>query len=145
MIFRLETQKQFGEWLNDEDLRLMRFFASIPPELLIYLDFSLDSLKHLETWLLQKYPEVQADLSGNELAAIDTIGTYVGEVFRKHLGGQWVIDLENEENAYFGIPGIADFDRNLPIKLVYPSTWVTTSIHRRTGTFIYNLVEKFSR
>ncbi|MBK8030933.1 MAG: hypothetical protein IPK17_15885 [Chloroflexi bacterium] len=144
-MFRLETQKQFDEWLDDKDLRLMRFFASIPPELLSYLDFSLDSLKHLETWLLQKYPEVQRDLSVNELAIIDTIGTYVGEVFRKYLGGQWVIDLENEENAYFGIPGIGNFGGNHSIKLVYPSTWVTTSIHRRTGTFIYNLVEKFSR
>ena len=39
---------------------------------------------------------------------LDYLTVYIGETFRKHLGGKWFIDLENKKNAYYSIPVLGD-------------------------------------
>jgi hypothetical protein len=110
--FRMTTDEEFKAWLESKDARLNDFLASLPPALQNQLDYSIESANALEAWLLEKYPEYKLALDAKEFPIIDACGIYVGEVFRKVLGGEWTIELKDEEYAYLGIPGIDGFRSN---------------------------------
>jgi hypothetical protein len=116
---------------------IAQFFLGIPPYVREQMDFSLSSMDILERWLLQRYTSYEILINSEDDLLIDSAGCYVGETFRMLLGGEWVIELEDQKYAYLGIPGIDHFD--VPEKErspVYPRTWITTSVHRRTEHFI---------
>ena len=102
----------------------------------------------LEGWLLEKYADfkpLRNDLDNQigEYWVIDGAGRYVGETFRKNFGGEWVIELKDEEYAYLGIPGIGRFKNSQIPTIVYPRTWVTASIDRRFGNFTRRQIERY--
>ncbi|PXF29991.1 hypothetical protein WH50_17650 [Pokkaliibacter plantistimulans] len=70
------------------------------------LDYSLNSLENLEH--LIDSTEEKNDNFMNRCAR------YLGEVFRKELGGHWDIDLENPVNYYYKLPVIAKFSATAP-------------------------------
>ena len=39
---------------------------------------------------------------------LDYLTIYIGETFRKHIGGKWFIDLKNKKNAYYSMPVLTD-------------------------------------
>jgi len=136
-MFRLTNNDQFIEWRNTIESRLEQLNGLVSWE----LDYSIDSIDNLETWLLREYTELKLALTADEYPIIDACGTYVGEVLRRNLDGEWVIELNDQEYAYLGIPGISGF-RGYAGVPVYPHTWVTTSIDRRTGNFLRTRLEK---
>jgi hypothetical protein len=142
-MFRMSIDEEFKDWLASKNSRLHDFINSLPPVLQNQLDYSIESANALEAWLLEKYPEYKLALNTSEFPIIDACGIYVGEVFRKALGGEWTIELEDNEHAFQGVPGIDSFRSNRTVVPVYPRTWVTASIDRRTGRFIYTLLERF--
>lgn len=132
-----KEQDQFEFWLMDMDDAIDRFLHSIPAELVSRLDFSDQSLKALEDFVLKTYPDVEAIKKSGEAQMVDGMARYVGEVFRKNLGGSWFIDHSDKKNAFYGLPQL----KNLKGQIVQicPMTLVSTSTDRRRGDFIFSV------
>ena len=88
------TRDDFEYWLADMDDALERFVAGLPEQVSRKLDFSLGSLDVLEQWTLEKYPNVASTRGQAESSTLDGLARYVGETFRRELGGRWEIRLD---------------------------------------------------
>ena len=76
------------------------------------LDYSPASLDVLEAWLLARYPDGDAARAETEVLLLDGVARYVGETFRKNVGGQWWFDLDGWTHE--GLPQIAGIAEGLP-------------------------------
>jgi hypothetical protein len=128
------SRDEFEYWLIDMDNALAEFSTYFPEAERKQLDYSGESLNIVEQWLLRKYSNVQSAISPSEAPYIDKAARYVGETFRKHLGGYWYIELNNKKYVYFGLPQLRGKSNKCTPDC--PHTMVTTCLDRRTGTFI---------
>jgi hypothetical protein len=127
------TDEEFEYWLADMDDALERFFETLPPEVRGALDYSPASLDVLESWLLAKYSTLEAARQPTESRSLDGVARYVGETFRKNLGGRWEIRLDDPKYVYHGIPQLTGYtEKPTPIA---PLTLATAAAKRRTGHF----------
>ena len=124
----------FQCWLMDMDDAIDRLRRALPEAVGASLDFSPDSLAAIERFALGLYPTVQDAKRPEEAVRIDGMARYVGEVFRKSLGGQWRIDFSDAKNAFHGLPQLVAM-RGQRVQIC-PLTLVTASLHRRTGRFL---------
>jgi hypothetical protein len=133
----IERQRHFENWLAEMDDALDRFLASLPGDVRSRLDYSPQSLPALEEWLLSRYAGTDAMLPMGESQVVDGAARYVGEVFRKALGGKWTLELKDKRNAFHGLPQLT----GLPGQQaqICPLTWVTASADRRTGRFLQTI------
>jgi UTP:GlnB (protein PII) uridylyltransferase len=137
------TNDDFQLWIFNMDDELDRLKEDLPQELASKLDYSDESLKLVEAWILQRYASVEETKEKGEAQILDRLARYVGETIRKQVGGHWDIDLENEKNAYYALPVITGFEEK-PTP-VCPLTLVTASTARRTGTFISGVLENVKK
>ena len=71
---------------------------------------------------------------------LDYLTVYIGETFRKHLGGKWFIDLKNKKNAYYSMPVLTDPSyRGVVYKS--PMTFATACISRKDGQYISRILK----
>ena len=76
----------------------------------------------LEHWLLGKY-EKSMDLVedkepyGYDYRLADLCGIYVGEVYRRQLGGTWYMILDQPKNVYYKLPSLRYETRTARIHL----------------------------
>lgn len=138
----LTTGDDFEYWLMDMDDALDRFLAILPPQVKEKLDFSPSSLNTLEAWILDKYPNTPAMLESDQSRLVDGVARYIGETFRKLLGGRWDIKLDEPQFVYFGVPILTGFMGELTP--ICPLTLATASAHRRTGQYLCNVLENIS-
>ena len=82
-------------------------------------------------------------LQSEEAARVGGTARYIGEAIRKNVGGFWDIDLDNRNDAYFGLPVVTGFSS--PPTPVFPFTLATASADRRTGKYISTVVENLQR
>jgi len=68
------------------------------------LDYSLESLDSLETLLLRQYGPGEHGVLLKSRAA-----RYLGEVFRRGLGGRWELCLKDPTYLYFKLPVISGY------------------------------------
>ena|SRR5579863_4414739 len=125
---------QFQIWLIDMDDAIARFISILPEDIRHSFDYSSESLGVLEGWLLKKYRSVEETRPSTEAKIVDGAARYLGEVFRRRLGGKWKIDFSDPKNAFFGLPQLTGMAGQKV--QVCPLTLVTTSTHRRTGNFL---------
>jgi len=137
------TNDDFQLWVFNMDDELDAFKATLPVELAKWLDYSVESLTLLEAWILNRYPTFEDTEKKEEAQVLDWLARYVGETFRKQIGGHWDIDLENKKNVYYGLPVITGFEEK-PTP-VCPLTLVTASTDRRTGDFISGVLERMKQ
>lgn len=87
------------------------------------LDFSVDSLDRLEEYLLALKRE------GKPRDFLRTRGArYLGEVFRKELGGNWELCLKSPRYLYYGLPVVSGYS-DLNIEFCPPEV-VANFLHR---------------
>ena len=67
------------------------------------LDFSLDSIPLLEAYLLSHLGNKEVSRLKNKAAR------YLGEVFRKNVGGKWELCLKDPKYLYYKLPVIAGY------------------------------------
>jgi hypothetical protein len=128
-----DEEDLFEHWLAHMDDALAEFFARLPPALKAALDFAPESLDRLEAFLLERYPNVQA-IKADPEPYLDGAARYVGEVFRRHIGGRWRMRMDDPKYVYAGLPELTfSASRDTP---VCPITLVSASLDRRTGAFI---------
>lgn len=130
----IESQDEFEQWLFDMDDVLDEFRAEFSTLQGVTLDFTPESLDKLERWLLSEYPNVKAALKLSEKFTVDKAARYVGETFRKRIGGQWSINLVNPKYVFYGLPELRS--KSTKCTPECPHTLVTASLDRRTGVFI---------
>ena len=141
MSATLITDNDFQYWVFEIDDKLEKFFHdSVPYQIRKHLDYSPASLEIVEDWILKKYSE-RSDLKRpQEQYFADCIACYVGETFRKNIGGRWDIELEDESDAYYRVPVLTNYEPN-PIPIC-PLGLVSASTDRRTGNFIRTILER---
>lgn len=143
MSQHLVTRDDFEYWLADMDDALDRFLERLPAQMRQQLDYTAASLDTLESWVLTTYPSTQAMVERDQAQIVDGAARYIGETFRRAVGGRWDIDLKNRKNVFFGVPILTGFEeRPTPVS---PLALATASADRRTGTFLRTVLENIVR
>lgn len=138
-----KRREDFQYWLADMDDAIERFMDGLPAEVRERLDFSPDSLDVLEAWILQRYASTQEMLASSESRVVDGLARYIGETFRKAIGGHWEIRLDDPKYVFYGMPQLTDFwDKPTPVG---PLSLATASADRRTGRFLSGVLASYLR
>jgi len=136
-------REDFEYWLADMDDAIERFFDSVPSEIRGRLDFSPGSLDVLEAWILERYASTDAMLARSESRVADGLARYIGETFRKNIGGRWELRLDDPKYVFYGKPQVTGFwDKPTP---VCPLPLATASADRRTGQFLSGVLASYLR
>lgn len=140
----LEKKKEgFEYWLADMDDALERFLETMPENTRDELDLTRASLDILEAWVLKRYGDTRSLLGESEKEVLDGLARYVGETFRKELGGRWEIRVDDPKYVHFGLPQLSGFAaRSTPIS---PHSLVTASADRRSGHYLRQVLENSER
>ena len=137
-----EERELFENWLAHMDDALAEFSARLPPALRPALDRSPSSLDQLERFLLERYPDMPT-IKADPAPYLDGAARYVGEVFRRGIGGAWRLRDDDPSYVYAGLPEITFLvERDTP---VCPITLVTTALDRRTGMFLSTVYRSSAR
>lgn len=129
----------FECWIMQMDDEIDILIQTLPKELALKMDYSIDALSAIEIWLLDNFNSVAALMHQENKALLDRLGRYVGETIRKNTGGVWDIELEDEKCAFYRIP-ILRSDDNSEKWEECPLSLVTASIDRRKGNYIKKVV-----
>jgi hypothetical protein len=132
----LSSRDDFELWVFKMEDALEKFLGQLPEDVRRSLDYSPASLDALEKWLLERYTSPQLMLAPDEKDILDGAARYIGETFRKNVGGYWEIDLDNPKYVFFGLPILTGF--RVPES---PHSLATASTHRRTGTYLRTVLE----
>lgn len=131
------TKENFQDWIFFISDKMEYFVETFAKEKGLTLDYSVKSLDDLERWILDNFKH-HSDLMAQD-KLLDYITIYVGETFRKHIGGKWFIDLENKKNAYYSMPVLTD-KAYKGLRYVSPMTYATACISRQTGNYISTIL-----
>ena len=91
------TQENFQDWIFFISDKMEYFTGEFAKENGLVLDYSIKSLDELEGWILSKFKHHDELIAQKKL--LDYITIYIGQTFRKHIGGKWHIDLENKKKC----------------------------------------------
>ena len=64
---------------------------------------------------------------------------YIGETFRKYIGGKWFIDLENKNNVFYSMPVLKSPEYK-GVTSKSPLTYATACISRNKGDYISTIL-----
>ena len=122
------TKENFDDWIFFLSDKLDYFTGEFAREQGLTLDYTPESLDALEHWLLGKY-EKSMDLVedkepyGYDYRLADLCGIYVGEVYRRQLGGTWYMILDQPKNAYYKLPSLRYETRTGPYYICPVTFW----------------------
>src|SRR5262245_56127796 len=137
----MKTRDDFEGWLMFMDDTIRQLLDELPPAVSRQLDFTLDSLSTLESWLLNKYPSTEAVLQPSENWFLDRISRYVGETIRRNAGGEWDIDTKNKADVYYRLPVVKKEGKWIEC----PASLVTAAADRRQGDYIQTIVQSLTK
>ena len=132
------TQVDFQEGIFQIEFKMDYFTSDFAQEQNLTLDYSMQSLDDLEAWLLTHYDNHHVLMEDKKL--LDDLTVYIGETFRKHLGGKWFIDLKNKKNAYYSMPVLTDPSYRGEVYIA-PMTFATACISRKDGQYISRILK----
>lgn len=127
------TQEDFQEWIFYISDKMDQFTNEFAKDNHLILDYTRASLDDLERWILNHYSNIQALIEDRD--TLDRLTIYIGQTFRKYLGGKWVIDLKNKKNAYYSMPALTDPSYRGEVYIA-PMTFATACINRNRGNYI---------
>lgn len=131
------TQDDFQEWLILIDFKMDYFTGEFAEEQKMKLDYSMESLNELESWIIANFDDARKLIA--EAKILDYLTIYIGETFRKHIGGKWFIDLENKKNSFFSMPVLTDPSYK-GVRYKAPMTYATACISRKSGNHISTIL-----
>lgn len=135
----LSSRDDFEYWLFSIDDEIDFLLEEVPREMKDKLDFSVNSLEILESWILKQYQNTEEMLSETQTKIVNSIACYIGETFRKNIGGKWDINLENPKFVFFALPILTNFPRES--SPFCPLSLATTTADRRTGKFLITILQ----
>ena len=131
------TQENFQDWIFFISDKMEYFTGEFAKENGLVLDYSIKSLDELEGWILSNFKHHDELIAQKKL--LDHITIYIGQTFRKHIGGKWYIDLENKKNVFYSMPVLTD-NTYRGLLYVSPLTYATASISRNKGNYISTII-----
>jgi len=132
-IYNNFSEKDFEYWIFQMDDKLESFISSLYGEIKTHLDYSTASLKKVEEWLINTYKTPQAIDAMHRAITVDGFSRYIGEVFRKKLGGHWDMSFQNEEDVDAG-PFLTGFKSNEA--RIYPYLLMKKALEQKSGNFL---------
>jgi len=133
-----EREEQFQVWLIHMDDAIEAFSKYLPQDVSAKLDYSPESLDALEGWLLNRYSTKEDLKLDSENVIFDGAIRYLGETFRKTLGGRWFINARDRDLLFFGIPQLENMrGQEVPFS---PVTTVTACFSRATGNYFRTIL-----
>ena len=138
-LSNVTTRDGFEYWLASLDDMLEVFLSRLPAEGRARLDFSPESLDVLEAWILTRYSATGAMLVSTERDVVNGLACYIGETYRKAVGGHWDICLDDTKSVFYGLP-ILVWNDGKP-KSECPLTLATASANRRTGKYLRTVLQ----
>ena len=136
------TKENFQDWLSLIDIKMDLFTGVFARENKLTLNCSIESLDELENWILSKFKDSYELIENHKL--LDLLGIYIGETFRKHIGGKWYMDLEDKKNAYYHMPVLNSPNYKGLIYLA-PLTYATACISRNKGNYISTILKNYMK
>ena len=130
------TNHDYQVWSVFRHDYIHNFIVTLSVEDQKALDFSIEALNIVEAWLLNKFPNLEAFFEGNDEPDLDGIMCYIGETFRKNLGGKWGINLDNPDEDYYQIPVIINSE-NVLIPIISPLHIMIKAINKHMGSYSY--------
>lgn len=124
---RSVSERIRGEWLSETDEALKYFLEWLPAEVSGRLDLSPGSLDVLEKWLHAGSYESSEVFAGRCPEVSDGAAVYIGEVFRRRLGGRWDIPTSSPIAKSFERPVVRV--REKPVIIVYPLWFVWDALN----------------
>ena len=91
------SKENCKEWISCIPDKMDKFTQEFAGNNHLLLDYTMASLNDLERWILSHYQD--ADELLDDSSMLDYLTIYIGETFRGYLGGEWSIDLRDNENA----------------------------------------------
>jgi hypothetical protein len=131
--------EEFEFWVFYMEDVLDDFLDWLPKDVSERLDFSVQSLDVLESWLLSLYPSTEAMLEFGQSEIVDATARYVGKTYRKAIDGKWDVILDEPDNAYYRFPVLRD--KNKSQVQDCPLSLTTASVDRRTGNYLSTVLE----
>ena len=102
----VHSNENCKEWISCIPNKMDKFTQEFAGNNHLILDYTMASLDDLESWILAHYHD--ANELTNDSRTLDYITIYIGETFRRYLGGEWDIDIDNKEDAYHPVITLTD-------------------------------------
>ena len=134
------TKENFQEWIFYISDKMEYFTNEFAVKYDLKLDYSIESLDKIENWILSNFKNLSDILSEDNKKILDLLSIYIGETFRKYIGGKWYIDLDDEKNAYYSMPVLTSKEYKGEIYKA-PITMATACIDRRKGNYISTILK----
>ncbi|NSL85204.1 hypothetical protein [Chitinophaga solisilvae] len=132
------TQDNFQEWIFLIADKMDAFTGAFASRHHLTADYSIRSLDDIEQWIFRTYPTIQHLREDPE--TLDLLTVYIGETFRKHIGGKWMMDTEDQKNAYYMMPVLTSPDFCGEVYKA-PRTFATAAIPRKKGNYISTILK----
>ena len=132
------TKENFEEWIILIPFKMEYFTDTFAKENNLKLDYSIESLDELEKWILGNYKKVNDLIEDRKM--LDYLTVYIGETFRKYIGGKWFIDLKNKKNVFYSMPVLTSPEYK-GITCKSPMIYATASIDRQKGDHISTILK----
>lgn len=135
---KIEAKEIFDEWTTFIEDRVDAWSANAPEEIVKYLDYSPESLKEIEKYILSKYNKENLSDPENKIE-IDALVSYYGETLRRNIPNSiWHIELDDETDAFYKSPAVKP-QIGLHIGLYY---FLKRLVAKNKGTFLFDLYTK---
>jgi hypothetical protein len=100
------------DWRAEVKAGIDRFIAAFPPAMQAKLDYSPASLDIVENWLLQRHPDIWSVRDETDFDLIDGAVFYVGECYKKNVGGFWSLSQSEPDDQDTDIQVIGGFHQD---------------------------------
>jgi len=134
-IYNNFSEKDFEYWIFQMDDKLESFISSLYGDIKTHLDYSVTSLNNVEEWLINTYKTPEAIDAMHRAITVDGFCRYIGEVFRKKLGGHWDMSFQKDSDVGAG-PFLSGFKQNE--NRIYPYGLMKKALHEKSGNFLKN-------
>ena len=131
------SKDNFKEWISYIPDKMDRFTHEFAGNNHLILDYTMASLNDLESWILAHYHD--ANELTNDSRTLDYITIYIGETFRRYLGGEWDIDFDNEKKAYYPVLTSTEISCKGKAQIA-PMSLVAECISRNKGNYISGIL-----
>lgn len=134
---KFSDQDRFEIWLMEMESAIQSFLESAPESVASRLDFSNESLSAIESWIMALYEGPGEIMRPEDSHVHDGAARYIGQTFRRVLGGVWKIDFSDSENVFFGVPQISGMSGQK--SQFCPHALVTSLLDRRKGNYLVTI------
>lgn len=135
---KILKKENFIEWTTFTEDRVNEWSINAPTDITEALDYSPESLKSIEKYILENFDRESLSISENKIN-LDAIVSYFAETFRRNLPKSiWYIELEDENSIDFNLPCI----KTTIGTLINPYYLLKRVVVKNKGTFLYDFYLK---